>query len=88
MTSTDIVKIIKACKESGISTLEYMGLVLKFGETPTVQDVAWSPSLPNTMNLVDNSDVLTHNEKEEEEEDDELLKLSDPLMWEQGQMNG
>lgn len=88
MTSTDIVRIIKACKESGISTLEYMGLVLKFGEAPTLEDVGYAPIIPNTMNLVDNTDVLTHNEKEEEEEDDELLKLSDPLMWEQGQMNG
>lgn len=88
MTSTDIVRIVKACKESGITTLEYKGLVLKFGEQPSVSDVAWSPRIPSTMNVVDNADVLTHNESDETEEYDELLKLSDPLSWEQGQMNG
>lgn len=88
MTSTDIIRIIKACKDVGLKSLEYSGLVLKFKDVEGEDAVTWTPSTPRTMNLVDNKSILTHNENipVSDEEDDELLKIEDPLEWERRQV--
>lgn len=83
-TAVEVCKIIKACKESGVSYLEFNGLKLNFSN-PLPEESYHMPQMVadiqemgdnNTdyVNVTDSAEVLTNNMEE--------MKIIDPLAYE------
>ena len=88
MTSIEVCRIIKACKENKVSIFEYSGLKLRFNvdeqEDYTANNQFVQYPIEQTGKLGDNNiEHYDYNEEDEfVERDLEELKISNPLEYE------
>lgn len=96
LTSTEVVEIIDACSKNGVYTLEFGDLKLTLGKVPSdpmymSPDVYYEQPLPAKL---DTTGEMEHNEEDTKQSAEELadimeeLKLTDPVAYEDIQLNG
>lgn len=78
-TPTEVIKIIKACREQGVSEFSLGELKLSFGAASE----AVPPPPPNLPNPEAEAQAFAQHEADLKQERLEELKLSDPYEYEQ-----
>lgn len=76
-----LISVVKACREAGVSELEWNGVKLKFGAEPLVNVPIGTEDLQ--------AEEAGHDQVESRIKEDELarLKLEDPLAYEEYMMS-